>query len=339
MTAAVRIGVSGLGSIGRRHARLLVEMPDVEVHGFDTQGVSDAATAELGGLASVARTLDELVERAPDGLVVATPDAVHVEQAELAMRAGVPVLIEKPLSNDLASALDIADLARQLGVPATVGYVLRHHGTMHRLRQVIASGEVGVPASFHATLSAHETLVVARNRFDADATFGLVFDYSHEWDYLQWLFGPVARCAGMSRTAPGVRPTQTPNVVEALLELDGGLSGSVHLDYVSPGVRRCRVVGEEAVVEMDIATGTIRLRPHSADEVVETVYEERDVAFRRQLEHFIDVARGRVEPIVSLGDGVNAIAVAEALVVACTERRWVEVSHLTPRSSRRRPSG
>ena len=321
----VEIGVSGLGSIGCRHARLLADMPGVEVHGFDSHGISDAASAELGGLASIAPSLEALIERAPSGLIVATPDAVHVEQAESAVRAGVPVLIEKPLSNDLASARAITELATALGVPAMVGYVLRHHGTMRRLQQVVAGGDIGAPASFHATLSAHETLVVARNRFDDAATFRLVFDYSHEWDYLQWLFGPIVRCAGTSRLASGVQPSQTPNVVDALLEFESDLTGSVHLDYVSPGVRRCRVVGEEGVVEMDIATGAVGVKPHGGEESIEVVREERDVAFVRQLEHFVDVALGRADPIVSLQDGVNAIAVAGALVDACTERRWVEI--------------
>lgn len=321
----VRIGVSGLGSIGCRHARLLAAMPDVEVHGFDSHGVSDAAEAELGGLASIAPSLEALLERAPDGLIVATPDAVHVEQAEFAVRAEVPVLIEKPLSNDLAAAQAITDLAATLGVPAMVGYVLRHHGTMRRFQQVVAGGDIGAPASVHATLSAYETLVVARNRFDDAATYRLVFDYSHEWDYLQWLFGPIVRCAGTSRVAPGVQPSQTPNVVDALFDFEADLTGSVHLDYVSPGVRRCRVIGEEGVVEMDIATGSVGVRPHGGEERFDVVREERDVAFVRQLEHFIEVGQGRVEPIVSLHDGVNAIAVADALVVACTEQRWVEI--------------
>lgn len=323
---SVQIGVSGLGSIGCRHARLLAEMPGVEVHGFDSHGVSDAAAAELGGLTSIAPSLDALIERAPTGLIVATPDAVHVEQAELAVRAGVPVLIEKPLSNDLVSAQAITDLAAAQGVAAMVGYVLRHHGTMRRLQQVVAGGDIGAPASVHATLSAYETLVVARNRFDDDATYRLVFDYSHEWDYLQWLFGPIVRCAATSRVAPGVQPSQTPNVVDALFDFETDLTGSVHLDYVSPGVRRCRVIGEEGVVEMDIASGSIGVKPHGGDELLEIVREERDVAFVRQLEHFIEIAQGRAEPIVSLRDGVNAIAVADALVVACTERRWVDVS-------------
>ncbi len=332
----VQIGVSGLGSIGCRHARLLAAMPGVEVHGFDSHGVSDAAAAELGGLASIAPSLDALLERAPNGLIVATPDAVHVEQAELAVRAGVPVLVEKPLSNDLTSAQEITALAATLGVPALVGYVLRHHGTMRRLQQVVAGGHVGAPASVHATLSAYETLVVARNRFDDAATYRLVFDYSHEWDYLQWLFGPIARCAATSRVAPGVQPSQTPNVVDALLDFESDLTGSVHLDYVGPGVRRCRVIGEEGVVEMDIATGSIVLQPYGGDEQVEIVREERDVAFVRQLEHFIEVALGRAEPIVSLRDGVNAIAVADALVVAATERRWVDVSSSPDRHVTRR---
>lgn len=299
-------------------------MPGVEAVGFDRFGVSEAAV-EIGDGLTIAPSFEALLELAPDGLIVATPDSVHVEQALVAVRAGVPVLIEKPVSDDIDAARELVAAASAAGVPGLVGYVLRHHDTIRRLYRAIARGTVGAPVSVAATLSAHETLVVARNRFDDDERFRLVYDYSHEWDYLQWLFGPVRSVAGTSWTAPNIEPTQTPNVVEAVLDFERGMTGAVHLDYVGAGVRRCRVVGDEGVIAVDVGTGSVVLQRPGADAIREVAREERDVAFIRQLEHFVAVARGEVEPIVSLADGVQAIAVAGALVVACTERRWVDL--------------
>jgi predicted dehydrogenase len=320
--SVTRIGVAGLGSIGSRHARLLAAMDGIEVHGFDSHGVP---AGDRGGLTSLASSLDDLMTRAPDGLVVATPDAVHVEQAAAALHAGVPVLIEKPLSNDLVSARAVAELAAATGVPAMVGYVLRHHSTMGRFRSAIEQGAIGQPLSFHATLSASETLVVARSRFDDAVRFQLVYDYSHEWDYLQWLFGPIERCAATARIDGPAEPTQIVNIIEALFELDGGMTGSAHLDYVGTGSRRCRVIGAEGVAELDIGAGSVKILRDGLDERVDAEPEERDAAFRRQLEHFVSVVRGEADPMVTLNDGVRAIAVADAVVQACTERCWVDV--------------
>lgn len=323
--AVKHLGVSGLGSIGSRHARLLSEMAGVEVHGFDAHGAPDNRSGDELGVASLTSSFDQLLDRAPDGVIIATPDHVHAEQAMTAMSRGVPVLIEKPLTNDAATARSVAEMAKRLHVPAMVGYVLRHHTTMQRCKQLIDGGAIGNPVSVHASLSAHETLLVARNRFDDEATFRLVYDYSHEWDYLQWFFGDVVRCAALSAVAPGVHPTQTPNVVEAILEFRCGVTGTAHVDYVATGTRRCRVVGDTGVIEVDVATGGIVVNRSGEPEALEFVREDRDAAFTRQLHHFIEVAAGNVEPVVSLDDGVRAIVVADALVAACTERRWVDI--------------
>lgn len=321
----MRIGVSGLGSIGTRHARLLARMRGVELTGFDACGVTERVRTEVGDSMNVADSFEHLLECSPDGLVVATPDAFHLEQADAALAAGIPVLVEKPLSNDVDAAREFASRASAESVPVLVGYVMRYHSTMRRLDRVIRRGLVGTPVSFHASLSAYETLVVARNRFTPDMRYSLVYDYSHEFDYLQWLLGPVAACAASAMTADGVEPSQTPNVVGSVLELESGVVGTVHLDYVASGSRRCRIVGTEGVVDADVGAGTVRVVRSGADEVVDQEREERDAAFVRQLEHFLAVSRGDEAPIVDAADGVRAISVSAALVAACEGRRWVDV--------------
>lgn len=88
-----------------------------------------------------------------------------------------------------------------LGTPDTDLAQLRQS-----LRAVAATvkeliGDLGTPVSAHASLGAYETLRLARNRFADTVGYRLPYDYSHEWDYLQWYLGPIARVAAGRRAA------------------------------------------------------------------------------------------------------------------------------------------
>jgi predicted dehydrogenase len=311
------IGVLGLGSIGCRHARLLAERSDFDVPVYDTD--PDAAGGLDGArmLADVGTLLASCA-----GVVIATPDALHAPQTIAACRAGVAVLVEKPVSDTRGGAEAMADASATTGVPVLVGHVLRHVPTLQRAAEFLADGAIGQPVSFHATLGAYETLELAHMRFRHDDRYRLPFDYVHEWHYLQWLLGPATRVVAAGNTAEGVSLRQEPNVIDALVELDSGATGTVHLDYVERnGARALRVVGDAGVLAVDLRAGTLRLSTASGGEVEERHAEERDAAFRRQLEHFADVIAG-APPLVTIAEATRAIALAEAVVGSCQEGAW-----------------
>jgi predicted dehydrogenase len=314
------IGVVGLGSIGRRHARLLAERSGAAVPVFDT---SPNAADHLPGVRMVA-DVDALLD-ACSGVVIATPDDLHAPQTIAACRAGVAVLVEKPLSDSRAGADAMAAAAAATGVPVLVGHVLRHLPVLQRAAELLATGAIGRPVSFHATLGAYETLELARMRFGRDDRYRLPFDYSHEWHYLQWLLGPARRVVAVSHTAGDLPLRQEPNVIEVLLELGTGVTGSVHLDYVErDGARAVRIVGDRGALALDLRAGDLGLRAGSGPVVHESHVEERDAAFRRQLDHFADVIAG-ANPMVTIDDATRALAVAEAVVASCEQGTWQEV--------------
>lgn len=318
MTASLTIGVIGLGSIGRRHARLLADRDGVTVRAFDTGPV--AATDLAAGI-TMASDVDELLA-ACDGAVIATPDALHAPLTIAACRAGVPVLVEKPVSDTLGAAHEMASVAAATGVPVLVGHVLRHLPVLRRSDELLGGGAIGAPVSFHATLGAYETLELARMRFVVDARHRLVFDYTHEWHYVQWLLGPVARCVATGHRAGDLALYQDPNVVDVLFDLASGVTGSVHLDYVErDGARSIRIVGDRGVLTVDLREGVIARRDHAGGRHCERHAEERDAAFRRQLDHFVDVIAG-ASPLVTIEEAARAVAVAEAIVASYEEGTW-----------------
>lgn len=318
------LGVSGFGSIGRRHARVAaangwrVTVFDPVPHG------ATESTAPVNGYSSVP-TFDDLLDAGVDAIVVAAPDEAHSGQALACCARGIPVLVEKPLAASTEQATAVAEAARRTGTPVLCGYVLRHSAALRAARDLLAAGELGEIASFHVDLGAYETLEVARNRFGPDSHDTLYVDYSHEWDYLLWLFGPVRRVCGHARTVRGLPLVQAPNVLDALVELDGA-AGSAHLDYVQrPGCRVLTVTGTRGVLTVDMGAGTLTVRDIEGADHTRHLGQERDDLFRRQLANLAEVASGTGTAAATASDGVRALEVAEALIESARTGHWVEL--------------
>jgi predicted dehydrogenase len=306
------VGVSGIGSIGARHARVLSGIEGVTVLAQDPFATRADIERRVGGNVVVVSSFEDLVDRAPDGIVLASPESAHVAQVLAVTDRGIPVLVEKPVAGSLSDGLR---LAGPRSAPVLVGYVLRHYRCMSRAAAMIAAGAVGRPVSFHVDLGAYETLELARNRFEHAPPGTIYVDYSHEWDYLRWWLGDIVAGCAVEQTIASLPLVQQPNVVDALLRLAGGATGTVHLDYLqSPGHRRITVIGDAGTLTVDVGTGAVVLTARGAAESdVSDCSEERDHAFAAQALHFLSVTRGEVEPIVTVADGLAALATADAL--------------------------
>ena len=141
MKQRARIAVVGAGKIG------LVHMAHVMREG-ELAGVVDpspeardvAATLEAAWFSSLGEMLCEM---RPDGVVVATPNRLHVPQALECVAAGVPVLVEKPLADTPAAARDLVRAAREARVPLLVGHHRRHNPLISAARAQIEAGAIG----------------------------------------------------------------------------------------------------------------------------------------------------------------------------------------------------
>jgi predicted dehydrogenase len=139
-----RVGFLGVGWIGRHRMQAIVDTGAVEV-----AGIADASPemiAEAGKLAPQARavsSLDELLDLRPDGLVIATPSALHAEQSIRALGQGAAVFCQKPLGRTAAEAKAVVDAARAADRLLGVDFSYRYTEGMRRIREIVRSGELG----------------------------------------------------------------------------------------------------------------------------------------------------------------------------------------------------
>lgn len=143
-----RIAIVGAGSRGVHcFGELIRQDPRAELVALcEPNHHRRAAAARILGLDQVAffDSLEALLaEDRPDAVVITTPDWLHADGAEMALRAGVNVLIDKPLATTVADCRRIIAAAEESGKLAMIGFNLRHHPVIRKIKEVIDSGVLG----------------------------------------------------------------------------------------------------------------------------------------------------------------------------------------------------
>lgn len=323
-----RVALSGLGSIARQHAQALRRIGGSRLVAFDpTPHLRYTALAE-GLVDEAVPTFEELMAREPDALVIAGPDHVHVPQLIAASAQGVAALVEKPVAPSAEAVTAALPALRAGTAPILVGYVLRHRRVVQTARRMILDGEIGVPTAFHVMLGAYGTIPAAASRFATPSADRLYRDYSHEWDYLRWIFGPLQEVVATARTVEHVPHIESPNLVDALLRHRDGVVGAVHLDYVDQrGTRTLQVIGSGGTLFADIARGVLTVR--RAGETLERIHDLAEPAsepLARQAAHLLALAADPgLAPLVGIDDGLAALRTAEAMIHSASAGGWCAV--------------
>ena len=138
-----RIAVAGAGIIGQAHMAVIQASPHAQLCAVVDPSPAAAALAAKAGV-PLYKTLDDLLAQdKPDGMVLATPNALHVPQALQCMGQGLPVLLEKPIATTVAEAQVLVDQVEQTGARVLIGHHRAHSPIMAKARQVVSSGQLG----------------------------------------------------------------------------------------------------------------------------------------------------------------------------------------------------
>ncbi len=331
------MAVVGLGSIGRRHARLLSERDDVALTVCDAvEAYREETLASLHRPAAAVADVATALDAGQDAVVIATPNHLHVPMGLDAIAAGADLIVEKPIADRLDDALRLVAAARAAGRGLQVGYMLRYDRGLRLLAEWVHGGELGGLVGGRAMIGTYITLLNARSPYRLQERNALVVDYTHELDFIRWIFGEVTGVTAASATLGDLEMRPEPNVMQMILRTVTGGLVQVHMDYVQHPQRRIlEVYGDRGTACYDFMTGEIRRfasgKEHcwTAHDVPPTA-ERVDELFRLEHECFLDRRRRGVDPVVTGEDGLRALEVAEAAVTAAATGSWVNVGSADP---------
>lgn len=260
----MRFVIVGLGSIGARHLRnLRILYPNAQIAVL-RRAVS--APVPVDGSDYVFRDLAEVIAFAPVAAFIAGPAPWHMTVATRLANAGVHLFIEKPIAIDLASARVLLSLCRKRGLALAVGYVMRFDPLLTKFRELVRSGAVGHAYSVRIEVGQYlpdwrpgtdyRQGVSARSELGG----GVLLELSHEFDYLQWIFGMPKRVMAMGGHS-GQLEIDVYDIAEVILDYgEKGPWVSIHLDMLQrQPVRRCKVVGSRGKVCWDGIAGAVDL--------------------------------------------------------------------------------
>ena len=311
----VRIAVVGCGAIARSfHLPALAAIPGVA----DRLIVVDpdpgrVAAAQQEFRASRAATDHRQVLREADAAIVAVPQEFHAEVAMEFLRAGVPVLCEKPLATTLDEAKGLLAAADAAGVVLAVNNTRRFYPAVRAAREWIGSGRLGRirRVAIHEGAAFNWPLASGGTFGRGGTGKGVLQDVgAHALDMICWWLGERPRITRYVDDAMGG------SEAVARVEFAGdGYSGVVHLSWLSRLPNAFRIEGEDASVEGGIlAWDAIRLNESGGRS--RRVRLRRDVrSFPEVKDHvianFLGAVRGECRPIVSGRDVLPSIAMIE----------------------------
>ena len=329
----IRVGIVGLGVMGRSHARVLddVDLADlVAVCDPTEEAMAWARKRRLTGYRSYRELFDH--ERL-EAVTVAVPTRFHLEVGLAAIEHGLHVLMEKPIAADLDEAKQLIAAAKKHGTVLAIGHVERFNPGVRELKKRLDTGQVGRIFQVH---SRRQGPFPSRIR-DVGAVIDLA---THDLDVMRFLLdAEVVRL--YAETERRIH-TEHEDMLNALLRFDNGAVGVMQVNWLTPTkIRELAVLGERGMLHLNyltqdltfyensIATGAehpLSLLTGVSEGTLLRHIVDRAEPLRLELESFLTSVANKTPPEVGSEDGLKALSLALDLIRSANEGRVLDLA-------------
>jgi predicted dehydrogenase len=276
-------------------------------------------------------SMQDAIDAKPDFAVVANPTSLHVEIAFRLVQAGIPFLLEKPVS-DRPDGLDgLLQLVLDRNLPVMTGFQMRYHPGYQKMMAIIRSGAIGRP--LHAQGYVGQYLPDWRPTTDYRLTSsarkstggGVILDLTHELDIVLSILGRVENVS-CSLARVSKLDIETEDVADIIMTHHGNTVSAVHVDYLERTyIWLTRVLGEKGSVQWDLGRGLVErtVADGTGERWENPAGYTRNDLFRDQMRSWLAVIEGGARPEVDLAQGIYVTKVALAAKRSAMEKRHI----------------
>ncbi len=335
-TGRLKVGLAGVGHLGKAHARILSQLPGVELVGIADPMIDQARAVAAERNCRAFESHKPLLDMV-EAMVVVTPTRFHHAVAAEALDHGLPVFVEKPLASTSTEAAELEEAARRRGLPLQVGHIERFNPAYEALRRRLFR-----PRYIRAERSGPFT----GRSLDIGAVLDLMI---HDIDLVldQARGAEVVRVEAMGNSILGGHE----DLAQARLVMGDGLVADLTACRCQPtAVRQMNMWGAEGFATLDFASKTLRfveaseeilqkrikapeMAPAAVAELKETIFQKHLVpgetacpgphdALTSELIDFVAAIRQQRAPRVDGRAGRRAIQVAEKILEAMKQHAW-----------------
>lgn len=352
----LKLAVVGAGVIGRAHLDVIAHNPDCELIGIADPTDVAKQLAQQKGVAWF-NTLDELLATTrPDGVILATPNVLHVPQALQCIEAGVPVLVEKPIAHTVAEAQRLVQATEAHQAKVLIGHHRAHSPIMREAQALIEAGHLGRLVSVMGSamfFKPHSYFTDAPWRREVGGGPVLI-NLIHEIHNLRMLCGDIVEVQAMRSNA--LRGFDVEDTAAMNLRFASGVLATFLLSDTAASARSWEQTSQEnkAYASYDdedcyviagtmgsLSVPTMRMKTYAQPEdrswfkpfQCRIAEVHRDDPLKLQMAHFLNVIQNDAPPLVSARDGLQNLLVVEAIAQAARTQQSVRLTAHQSRST------
>lgn len=302
-----RVGVIGVGHLGQHHARVYTELLGAHLVGVVDQNESRAAAIGENLGVPWFTEIDDFIDRAaPEAVSVVVPTSMHFEIARKALKNGIHVLIEKPVTTTVNEAEQLLRIAAESDLVLQVGHIERFNSAVQYISKIV-----------------HEPLFLQSRRLGPYSPrisdVGVVLDLMiHDIDIILSLVR--SEISDISATGRCIRSDHE-DIASAQISFANGSMAHILVSRVSERrLRQLEIMEPERYVTIDYETQDVsinrcvRQNNNSLVEVIEHTVFPKSEPLKLELQHFVTCVREGKQPLVGITDGKRALEVAVSVL-------------------------
>lgn len=345
MPNPLRISVVGAGLVGKQHIKALRSTKAASLAAIVDPSSEGAALAQQECVPYFEKLTDLLLAKLCDGVILATPTPLHVQQGLACIQANCAVLVEKPIGVTAAEAETLTQAAAKSCVPLLVGHHRRYNPIIRRAKELLSQGAIGDIRSFQATCWLYkpdEYFDAAPWRTEKGAG-PISVNLAHDVDLARYLCGDVVSVQAIA--SPSRRGHANEDVAAATIRFESGAIGTISVsDAISAPWSWELTAGENPVYPKTnqscyqlggskgaLSLPDLTLWTHDAPQswwspmraTAQTSADARPLV--TQIEHFAEVIATGIPALVSGEEGLKSLRVLEAIQTACETGKTIHL--------------
>jgi predicted dehydrogenase len=345
----IKIAVTGAGYIGLAHMNVTVASSTVQLSAIVDPSPNAVAIAQKYGVPLYASLAELFTKNKPDGVILATPNQLHLSQAKECMDAGVPCLLEKPITPTIKEAEELVAYEKAKNAVVLIGHHRAHSPIMATAKEIVASGKLGnLVAVMGSALFFKPDQYYEESPWRREIGGGpILINMIHEVHNLRMLCGEIA--AVQAFTSNATRGFAVEDTVAINFRFTSGALGTFMLSDTAASARSWEQTSQEnkayssyddedcyvisgTMGSLSVPTMRIKSYAQPADRswwkpfAMSTVDMVRSDPIAHQMEHFGAVVRGEARPLVSAFDGMQNLKITEAIVRAARTGQTIKTT-------------
>ena len=343
----INIAIVGLGTIGKRHVMAIKKMDGIKVCGVVDLDLEAKFFCNSNNLPYFSNLEDLNNSISVDGVIISTPTIMHYKTSCLALKLGLDVLIEKPITASVIEAKEILDLAKKQNCKVLVGHQRRFYPLVLNTKQIIKEGKLGQVIGLSGIWGLRKDNEYFDPKWRHEITAGpVITNLIHEIDCLRFIFGEIETVSSFSSNA--LRNFEKEDVVTVNFKFINGILGNFlitdagsspwawetaigeNINLPKLSENSIRIIGTEGSLEFpNLKLWNYDNKTNINDWKDKLIKKEVNCSeidpYIAQINHFKDVIERKIEPLTDAEDGMKTLKVALSILESADTNKTIKI--------------